>query len=497
MHQDLQRYRMILDPEGYTPAAVPIATPRPLRCMESPAVPSPFLYSERHLQCLWFDGSLRPPDLQTHTGEPVQVVHPGSWNLEAGPDFNRAVLAIGTEGRRVEGSVEVHIRPGDWRRHQHRSDPRYRSLAAHVTFFRGALEPGELPPACVQIALAPALERTPGFTFEQVDVRAYPYAAPGLPVTPCAEALQRLPIDEALRFLAAAGHHRLAQKADRFRADAARSGSGEDRLYAAVMGALGYKRNTAAFRKLAGLVPLDELRALPDPETAYAVLLGVAGLLPAQPPARWPAATRLWVRHLWDLWWPRRERWQDGGLHRSDWMLGGIRPLNHPLRRLAAAASLFGAGSPWLEDPAIRSPTGDHADWMPAAAERLSRCNRLAYWERRLSFSGTEQADPVRLLSRRRAAGILINTVLPFRMACGSEDPGTVFELPPEPDNALIRECAHLLLGRDHNPMLYSRNGLHQQGLIQIFQEFCLPSRAVCANCPLVEAINAFTGATP
>ena len=495
MQDDVQRYRGLWDPEGYPPVDATGAD-RPPRCREAAGAP-PFLYSERHVQCLWFDDRLRPAELQTQAGEPVRVIHPGAWNLEAGPDFARAILTVGSEARRLEGSIEIHIRPGDWHRHRHATDPRYRGLAAHVTWFPGTLDPETLPPGCVQIALAPALERVPGFSFEQIDIAAYPYAVPDTPRPPCAEALQALPVDLAGRFLEAAGRHRLDQKAERMRT-ALQRGTGRDTLlYTTVMGALGYKRNAAACRELARRLPLEVLRDTPDPETAYALLLGVAGLLPAQPGPGWPDAARAELRALWDRWWPRQEAWRTRCMPRTDWTLGRIRPLNHPLRRLAVAAALFGAGAPWLDDPALHTDAPDSADWMADATARLSTCNRLPYWEHRQSFTGMASTTPVRLLSPRRAAGILLNSVAPFRLATGLDSADGRLDLPPEPDNAVIRECAHLLLGRDHNPALYNRAGLRQQGLIQIFQEFCLASRSVCTGCPLATAINAFAAATP
>jgi len=495
MYGDVQRYRGLWDPEGYPPGKAGDAD-HGQRCRETSAALH-FLYSERHVQCLWFDDRWRPGDLHTQAGEPVRVIQPGAWNLEAGPDFARASLAVGAEARRLEGSIEIHIRPGDWHRHRHATDPRYRDLAAHVTWFPGTLAPEDLPPGCLQIALAPAMERVPGFSFDQIDIAAYPYAVPDTPRPPCAEALQTLPVDTAIRFLEAAGRHRLDQKAERLRT-ALQRGTGRDSLlYSTVMGALGYKRNATACRELARRLPLDVLRDTPDPETAYALLLGVAGLLPPQPGPGWPADARHVLRALWDRWWPRQEVWRTRCMVRTDWTLGGIRPQNHPRRRLAVAASLFGAGAPWLDDPALHAETSGDRDWMADATARLSACNRLPYWEHHQSFAGATTTTPVRLLSSRRAAGILLNAVAPFRLATGLDTADGPLAPPPEPDNAVIRECAHLLLGRDHNPALYNRMGLRQQGLIQIFQEFCLPSRSVCTGCPLADAIRAFARATP
>ena len=43
-----------------------------------------------------------------------------------------------------------------------------------------------------------------------------------------------------------------------------------------------------------------------------------------------------------------------------------------------------------------------------------------------------------------------------------------------------IREAAHQLLGPDHNPAMY-RSGLRQQGLLQIYFDFCVPAEETVA----------------
>ena len=136
-----------------------------------------FPYSERHLQCVWYDPALRPTALATQDGEPVEVEDPGVWNLEAGPDFLGAALRIGVERRRISGDVEVHIHPHDWRNHAHRADPLYARVRVHVTYFPGRLAAGELPPGAAQVALQEGLAGQPQFAFENIDVAVYPFAA--------------------------------------------------------------------------------------------------------------------------------------------------------------------------------------------------------------------------------------------------------------------------------------------------------------------------------
>ena len=87
-----------------------------------------FGHSERHLQCVWFDENLRPKNLKTIQGEPIEIIDCGRWNLEAGPDFQDAVILIGNEKRRVCGDVEIHISSNDWTRHNHAKDSRYKNV---------------------------------------------------------------------------------------------------------------------------------------------------------------------------------------------------------------------------------------------------------------------------------------------------------------------------------------------------------------------------------
>ncbi|MBU1908848.1 MAG: DUF2851 family protein, partial [Verrucomicrobia bacterium] len=233
---------------------------------------------------------MRPRNLQTESGEPVEVEDPGVWNLEAGPDFLGARLRLG--GRRLAGDVEVHIHPRDWVQHGHSTDPRYHRVRTHLTYFPGALATERLPAGAIQIALKSALAANPLFSFEVLDLAAYPYAARATP-SPCSLVLRTWDADAKTRMLAAAGEERLRRKAERMAA-ALREKGREQALYEEVLCALGYKHNKRAFRSLAERVPVSVLRdtAGPDLLSAYAVLIGVAGLLPSQAPSRWDQATR-------------------------------------------------------------------------------------------------------------------------------------------------------------------------------------------------------------
>ncbi|MDR2850101.1 MAG: DUF2851 family protein, partial [Verrucomicrobiota bacterium] len=120
--------------------------PPPSALHETPAAyHAGFHWTERHLQCLWYDAKLRPAAFPAPGGETVTVLDPGEWNLEAGPDFLNATLLVQPGARQLRGDIEVHVHPADWDAHAHAADPAYARVIAHVTWYAGP-PPRTLPP---------------------------------------------------------------------------------------------------------------------------------------------------------------------------------------------------------------------------------------------------------------------------------------------------------------------------------------------------------------
>lgn len=440
--------------------------------------------SERLVQCVWYDPVFRPGRLATVDGETVVVESPGVWNLEAGPDFLGAVVLVGAQRRRLEGDVEIHLRPADWSRHRHAGDPRYARVLVHVTHHPGALPPGALPPGAVQIALRDALAALPSFSFDNLDPTAYPLAARATP-TPCALALEAWSPDDRERFLEAAGEERLRRKAVRLaRAIAARGPA--QTLYEELMTALGYRHNKAAFRMLAERVTIAGLREASggDAEHAYALLLGASGLLPAETRG-WDGETRDFVRRLWDHWWKARSRWDPPDGQRRAWRLSGLRPLNHPARRLMAAARLF--TRPETPDEALVAIAAGEPAAFAGSIRRLLAAPDDGYWSRRLAWGGARTKEPAALLGPDRIRAAVASVIVPFAAASGADGlfrEGAGRLLPDEAPSGLVRRMALTLFGPDHARSLW-RGGLRQQGLLAVFHDHCLNDRSHCRDCPM------------
>ena len=68
--------------------------------------------------------------IATLDGQPIEIIHPGLRNLDAGPDFFNAKIRM--DGILHAGNVEMHLRSSDWFRHHHHEDRSYDSVILHV-----------------------------------------------------------------------------------------------------------------------------------------------------------------------------------------------------------------------------------------------------------------------------------------------------------------------------------------------------------------------------
>src|SRR6185369_12968326 len=114
-------------------------------------------------------------------------------------------------------------------------------------------------------------------------------------------------------------------------------------LWEGLFGALGYKHNAWPMRRLADLVSALGLNSTESLAALQARLLGLSGLLPTDLPPGTKASGE-YVRRIWDVWWREQAQFAEFIMPRQVWRLGGLRPANHPQRRLALAAHWLTAG---------------------------------------------------------------------------------------------------------------------------------------------------------
>ena len=94
-----------------------------------------------------------------------------------------------------------------------------------------------------------------------------------------------------------------------------------------------------------------------------------------------------------------------------------------------------------------------------------------------------------RHIGTRFLAAAMSNVIVPYAIARGVVKDLPRW-LPPECSNGVTRLAAFRMFGRDHNPALYSGNGVLQQGLIQIHRDYCLAVHPDCSACRLVAELE-------
>jgi hypothetical protein len=69
---------------------------------------------------------------KTVDGEPIEIINPGEYNHNAGPDFINARLMI---DRTIwAGNVEIHVSSGDWVKHKHDGNSDYENVILQVVY---------------------------------------------------------------------------------------------------------------------------------------------------------------------------------------------------------------------------------------------------------------------------------------------------------------------------------------------------------------------------
>jgi len=398
------------------------------------------LPSERLLQAVWQHQRLLRDRLETTDGKAVRIFHPGFISLEGGPDFRGALIQAGDEAPR-SGDVEIDLHSSGWRAHGHDRNPNFSGVLLHVVWdevgippsggpakSRSKAEPQAKPPPVLALHNcldAPLAELS--LSLENEPLRSLPESLRGK----CCAPLRGLDETQLTELLREAARVRFEAKAEQFRARARHAGW-EQVLWENLFRALGYKHNVWPMQHLAEL----RSRWSPGASSAFelqARLLGVSGLLPDEL-TRAQRSTDNHLRRVWDCWWRERDGFSDCVLPRAAWKFHGLRPANHPQRRLALAAHWLEAGDlvqkieEWISPqksigpltPALSPPRGEgEKDARSAAAladslRGILEVERDEFWSWHWTFRSARMQKPAPLLGAARVTDLAVNVILPW-----------------------------------------------------------------------------------
>ena len=480
------------------------------------------------VRCLWFGGHFDTSRLYTEDNARLEVISPGRWNVEGGPDHLDAEILLEGVGR-IKGDVEVHVSATDWKRHGHHKQEGYKNVCLHVVMWN------DISQSCVSDVTNKKLPQLALSKFITVPPEDVPGLLDGLteyPDTaryvagPCCDVLAKggVHTETLERILDHAGDERILSKSRRFE-EYLDEKTCEQVLYEALMRTMGYKSNVLQFLQLAALVPLEDLRSfIPagtggtqgDPADKHvwiqSMLLGAGGILcgwQGKAGDGYDRETRGYlerVSHLWDE--VIRSKWNKEPMRYGDWRWGGVRPLNQPHRRIAAMSHLL-AGSleggifkdllTILEE--TRSKKTNAASTVAREIEAYFSGLEDEFWSYYLTPGGKRLKAPAKLIGGERAAIIFINAVLPLLLTYARKNQDSGFEALLHEAYKHHRKCStdsvvKFMTNRVLPEGLSNvvNNARRQQGLHQIFHDFCHRKDISCDRCGLLMALEERAG---
>lgn len=453
--------------------------------------------TERHLQASWLEQKYFK-NLQTVKGESIEVISPGLWNREAGPDFLKAHLKIGSQ--ELRGDIEIHLQAKGWLHHGHHQDKRYNEVILHLFLWPSMhaqpllKQNGEpLRAACLQDCLTVS----PHDLISLIDLDLYPYKT-FIGSGQCAHTLFKdLPETFITKLFTSASEWRLYQKKRYLQAHFLHVSW---QIAGGIAMALGYKHNTEAFLELFKFLVNYQDQPI---EILFAIGLGCCGFFEESYQLRWDHST--YYQQLKTFWWGVCS----SITHQTHLKLHQIRPLNHPVRRLAYLAHFL------ADDPIYRLWTGIQEVW--SRGRLIDRSNKKereklihqfmdqipfyedSYWNSHYTFELESQSLKLPLMGENLKQEILVNTLFPVLysdiLERDDQEELNAFQQIYQDLKASHSSKTHYLTHRffgDKPKGALLEKAQIEQGAYQLHKDFCIHYEASCEGCPFVERYNTF-----
>lgn len=452
-------YRKLLTPEFSNLSLQ--ESPRPYRAV-----------SERHAQILWFEQK-HFRGLTTDDGAAIEVISPGLWNSGAGPDFKKAHLKIGEQ--EVRGDVEVHLTDAGWKSHGHHRDDLYKNVVLHLSFWKTPsheiLRTAENT-TIRQCYLEPFLELTVEKLITLIDIEVYPYEELVKKGTCADQLFSKLSSHQVSDFFESAAEWRLREKARRLYEVS--SNANEAFLYG-ISQALGYKNNARAFSQLYSI--LKNERHLEE-DLLLARALNLCGFFREPYLSRWKNDPYYLLLYSLD---ETEENYPQICLN-----LHQIRPLNHPIRRIAYLIKvLLDPDSPSLFERLALDETRIWNRFLPDYDS--------SYWNTHYVFGSKTGKSRLSLIGEQLEKNILINSFIPLlyeRYANRREKENLhslwVFYQHLLSNDSGKKEYLKRRFFESSPQQKTLKKAIDEQGALQLHADFCSQFETSCIGCPLI-----------
>ena len=447
--------------------------------------------NERHIQVIWLEQKYFRP-LKTHSGKSIEVVSPGIWNAEEGPDFKKAYLII--DGEDYFGDVEIHLSDQGWKQHEHHLDSNYNNVIFHLSLWNSASNKEIITQNNKKIEsgyLQDSLTISHKRIMQLIDLDLYPYKK-FCGTGQCAEKLfKNLSQIKTIELFQDASEWRLLKKKERLEA---RIEHPELYFSAGIAMALGYKKNTEPFIDLF-LKLINNTKLTND--QLLAMGMNLFGYFNDYYLKYWEHSP--YYNELHRL----AKEIESINTSQSPLYLAHIRPINHPIRRIVYLIHL-------IKDPRLfyflsifEKCWNDN--WMKIKTKKeqkdfLIKLSSLipsyidTYWSYHYTFESKPQNKLIPLIGNPLKTEIIINTLLPLIHTSISErenfhEMQAFFDFYSTIKSQESQKSKYLkqrFFGNGTKGDLLKKANL-LQGAYQIHHDFCVHYESSCKGCPFVE----------
>lgn len=409
--------------------------------------------TERLLHFIWQFQYYNGGQLTTDSGEPVQIIFPGNYNTNQGPDFSNAKIMIGSTT--WIGTVELHLHTTDWIKHLHQHDRQYNNVILHVVWEHDAV-----------INIVPVLEL--GSRVSTILLKRYRELMDATSFIPCENSIARVhPLTWQSwreRLLA----ERLLRKSAQVQLYLQQNNyHWEETFWWMLARNFGMKVNADAFEAVARSIPFTTLfKQKHQLLQLEALLFGQAGLLDNDFTEEYPQLLQREYRFL-------QNKYQLKPVPIQLLFLR-MRPVNFPTVRLAQLAMLLYEQAHLFTRIKEAGDTQTIRDWFNVTASE--------YWHYHYHFNECAAYKP-KVLGTSMIDSLIINTIAPMLFTYGTyyrdqqcqdkamqwlEETGVEI-------NSIIKGFAEI--------SITANSGYDSQALIELKTQYCDKKR--CLECAI------------